>query len=127
MAVTALSGAVRAVTPSLWLGSWQASPNLHLHAGICEAQIITGKAMNIGLTSTMTVDGHTVLPWKTLVSTAHELGHNLGARHDCELDTSSLYGGESTGDAGKTCVSTESDSAGRSCAVDGDGDAGGFG
>lgn len=73
-----------------------------------------GKAMNIGLTSTMTTDGYTVLPWKTLVSTAHELGHNVGAQHDCDLSGNIITDSNNSGSV--TCTSTLTDSAGRPCA-----------
>lgn len=67
--------------------AYEASSSLNSYAGLCESNIRSGRAMNVGLTSTMTFDGSTVPLWKTYLSTTHELGHNLGGTHDCAVQS----------------------------------------
>eukprot|EP00043_Microstomoeca_roanoka_P012706 m.123267 g.123267 ORF g.123267 m.123267 type:complete len:1065 (-) comp15566_c1_seq1:230-3424(-) len=70
----------------------QASKLNSVIGGLCETRIAQSRALNAGISTTKASDNAVVAPWQTVLSTAHELGHNVGAAHTCDLaETSEAY------------------------------------
>eukprot|EP00045_Choanoeca_perplexa_P012857 m.142493 g.142493 ORF g.142493 m.142493 type:complete len:866 (+) comp16160_c0_seq1:343-2940(+) len=66
----------------------QASPAAGVIGGLCADRSINGRALNAGISSTMTSSNTGAASWQMVLSTAHEIGHNLGASHTCEFQGS---------------------------------------
>lgn len=73
----------------------QAVTDKDVIGGVCEPTIAIDSttnapySVNVGFTTTSTSSGSVVPTWQNVLSTAHELGHNFGAAHDCEFVQSS--------------------------------------
>lgn len=62
-----------------------ASPAADVAGGVCEFHIFPNptRAVNTGFSTTQSAGGASVPLWQTVKTMAHELGHNMGAQHDC--------------------------------------------
>lgn len=67
-----------------------------IEGGLCAKAGDTGVSTNVGFTNTMGEDGNVVPIWQSVLSTAHEFGHNIGAVHDCVLSGAPSSGDETT-------------------------------
>eukprot|EP00056_Hartaetosiga_gracilis_P007529 m.109431 g.109431 ORF g.109431 m.109431 type:complete len:1576 (-) comp12732_c0_seq1:1642-6369(-) len=68
----------------------QASPNEAVVGGLCENRIAQNRALNSAISTTALYGGYAAANWQTIISTTHELAHNIGAGHTCEFsDTTS--------------------------------------
>eukprot|EP00911_Craspedida_sp_UC1_P001540 UC1_evm1s1162 len=71
-----------------------ASTSPRFVGGICSFTILSGRAVNAGFSTTAPrSDGRVVPAWQTTLVTAHELGHNAGAPHDCCADANNCKAG----------------------------------
>jgi hypothetical protein len=51
----------------------QASPDIGVVGGLCESRVISGNALNVGITSTLSTLNGDVPMWQTVLSTTHEV------------------------------------------------------
>ncbi|EDQ90552.1 uncharacterized protein MONBRDRAFT_36614 [Monosiga brevicollis MX1] len=65
----------------------EASPRSDILGGVCTSVSVSSLALNVGVSTTRLSNSQHTAAWQTVLSTTHEIGHTIGARHTCELSS----------------------------------------